>query len=1049
MGIKKKIYTQWIKCFNRLQLKFSEILTLSNFCLDFFFYLTCFACLDHFLLCIFLAFFCVFRVFLQMYFIGKSPFNFNDIVVFPDKSESTFRESIENTTKKIKSIRQSVPFKLLPQQSDLLSMVSVYAPHRSFLFYQDMGTGKTVTVILMIEHLKPFLKEHSTKALVLAPNSMIQDTTFMKELLGKIKHKNKTKYRRWCTGNTYVTKRLRRMLNEASTETERKKLEKEIVKEKIKKYYEITTHKKWEKIVKNMPDAEVIKKFSNRILVIDEVQRAKNNTSQFYSELERVLRLANNSFLFVLSGTPMVDDPAEICQPINLCRINEGYTDMLEPKVVKEFFSSNPETRQNAAKKIAELTKGYVSRVKGENSRGCPNREDVGSVLCQNEQLNFSLKVVLSELKNEQLSRYLIEFMTEFLASNDSDPNEMWNNSRKICRGIWGESEILSQKFEDIWANSRQAIGKGVIVNYSYFIEDGIMQFERFLLSKKDYCIQFDGTGTPNKKEVVYNFSNPQTEQFKTKVTEIIGNYDNYNGKIIQWVLGTLKIGQGITICMSIQMNLIGSTWNIATAEQFIKRAIRIGTHIFPKYSDMYRKQWNDTVYVRRYCATIPKNAYATLPKSYQKRVARFIDQYKDQLSKRGFLDDTGNLLTIDEYMYRKTFEKHCKIIAMDNFMSNNAFHYADLSRPTDPTLNSRNSLSPHEIMFTPMQWIAHLFLQKPIWELEEMILQLPVDYAVTNFLKTIHRLVENEHWFRLDNDQDLPGFIQFIPPNNYWYKTKPEFDQHMTTPLPLSHFIDPNINLDDYFPMKKQPELYVPLKFKRGLFSINSELNLNLSENEYAGVLENTENNPELFQLKFCINNTESVCNDKYVSEIYQIAKQIGINNPEGQYGKNRKNLCDAIFNELVSQEKILPWATKVSPTLLRIYLTAKAYNDHNLLKAIGDLVAKLKSKQLGMFQQMYIDIIASQYPEQYKLHTDTIVKQVQQRLNRKIEKFPLYLLGVLSQLYTKRPKRFTDSIWEITKTIRLTVESTYSSDFADIKSMAYKLMLNTLKPI
>ena len=612
------------------------------------------------------------------HFIGKYKFTFKDIAVYPDKQSDDFKSSLERVTKKIKRIEPNTLFKSLPQQASLLRIVSIYAPYRSFVFYHDMGTGKTITTILVIEKMKPFLIEHNTKALILVPNHLIQKTTFVKELLGKIKHKGKTMYKRWCTGLAYISKRLRKMLNNARTENERKKLEREILQEKIYKFYEITTHKKWEQQWQNASDELIKKTFSNRIIVVDEIQRAKNLNSQFYSVLEKVLRIAENTYLFVLSGTPMVDDPAEICQPINLCRINEGYSELLTAKTVRDFYSKDASVQQKAQKKINKLTKGFVSRVKGENSKGSPKRIDMGDILCCND-LDEKFKVVFSRLHGKQLEEYLKSFFTEFLASSDSDPNEMWNQSRKICRGIWGESEIRSQKFEDIWTNSRIAIGQGVIVNYSYFIGDGINQFERFLLTKKE-TTQFEGVGCKSQKEVVYNFSNLQTDQYKNQVIEILGNYDNYDGKIIQWVLGTLKIGQGITICMATQVNLIGSPWNIATAEQFIKKAIRIGTHIFPKYSEMYGTSWNNTVQVYRYCARILPQDYSTISEFIKNQTKRFIEQNRERLKEKGFLDENDNLRTIDEYIYRRTFKKHCKIQLMDKFLSDSSFHYVNLS---------------------------------------------------------------------------------------------------------------------------------------------------------------------------------------------------------------------------------------------------------------------------------------------------------------------------------------------------------------------------------
>jgi len=977
------------------------------------------------------------------YHIGSVSFNFEDLVVYPAKGDANFERDLETVTKKLKTYEYTKPFKMLPHQEELLRIVNVYSPYRSFLFYHDMGTGKTVTIILCIENLKPFMIEHSTRALVLVPNNMIQNTTYVKELLGKIKHNNKTQYRKWCTGDTYVTERLRDLLNNAVSDNERKKLEKQILKEKIAPFYEITTHKKWETTVQSMSNEEIFRYLSNRPIVVEESQRAKNSNSQFFGTLQRVLKNTVNVYLFEASGTPMVDDPTEICPPINLCRINEGYSELLEPKTVKQFFSTNVQKQELAAAKITELTRGFVSRVVGANTENCPNRIDAGEPICEDD--DSVLNVVYSRMHGRQLSEYLHEFMNEFLASNDSDPNEMWNQSRKICRGIWSGSEILSQKFEDIWANSRKAVGKGVIVNYSYFIADGIMPFERFLLSKKETA-QFDGSGNPSaNKEIVFNFSNPKTDHYKGQVTEIIGNYDNYNGKIVQWVLGTLKIGTGITICMTSQMNLIESPWNLPTSEQFIYRSYRIGTHVFPSYSDMYGKLWNNDITVHRYCARIYEEDFAGLTPMFQKQIARFIETNYERLKERGFLDaTTQRLYTIDEYIYRDTFAKNREIAQLATHVTSSAFHFRDLSRERDHNTTTAQSSS--------LYWLCHLFSENPIWTLNDLLACLPSGFSYETFIETLHRYVEKSIPFKINasnscTTNSIVGTIKFVPPHHYYVSITNLVIAEPT--LPLSHFVEPNINLDDYFPMKIDivSAVFVPTTFVRDLFEIKADLHLKLKENEYAGVLENTENNPEVFQLKFCTNDTESVCNDKSVVEIYDIAKTVGIKNAASKYGKNRRAICDAIFEQLKGQKRILPWATRSSPTILRAYLIAEAYNAKDLLSVIIDLEENLKRHQSKAFEQMFIDIIALQYPDQYKLHATAISNQVQLRFKKKVEKFPMYLLAVFSQMYTKRPKRFSDKMWEVTRLLRQKIESLYSNDFSKVNKLLFQLVSKQLK--
>jgi hypothetical protein len=511
---------------------------------------------------------------------------------------------------------------------------------------------------------------------------------------------------------------------------------------------------------------------------------------------------------------------------------------------------------------------------------------------------------------------------------------------------------------------------------------------------------------------------------------------------------------------MTSHTDLIESTWNLATAEQFIKRTDRIGTYTFPHYSKMYGKKWNDKVRVHRYCSRIYPSDIKNLPEMFQKQVERFIESHKESLKKRGFLRENDELLTIDEYIYRDTFDKYCRIKMIDDHISSSAFHITNL-----PLVTLKIDAPPIDV--SPISTIFKIFSDNPIWTLDEIIKSLPNDYPTENLLETLDRFVKNQIPFKLasklinnfdktngnDNSQQLlsgtgsgagagvgVGTIKYVAPNHYYYSV--DVPLQSLDALPLSHFVQPNINLDDYFPMKSDPDLFVPTIFVKNLFEIQANLSLKLYPNQYAGVLENTENNPEVFQLKFCINETESVCIDKYVSEINEIAKNVGIESPES-FGRNRKNLCDSIFDALVSQGRMLPWATKTPPSIFRAYLIANAFKSENLVKLIETIDAKLKKYQTKEFVNMYLDMISLQYPEQYRLHTNIITKQVEKRFKKKLEKFPLYLLSVLSQLYsTKRPKRFTENVWEITKVLKQKIESIYSQDFTKVNTSLFELI-------
>jgi len=175
-------------------------------------------------------------------------------------------------------------------------------------------------------------------------------------------------------------------------------------------------------------------------------------------------------------------------------------------KTKKQIFSSDEEKSTKAKELFTSQVKGYISRIttssgsQETSTNNLPKRVDIGLPITEkldnsrvyerNEETSEnSVTVVYSKLQGLQLQEYLKSFMLEFNTNEDTDPNEMWNTSRSICRGIKTKHDILSQKFEDIWHFSRQFVGKGVFLNYSFYIDEGIMMFERFLLSKKETAL--------------------------------------------------------------------------------------------------------------------------------------------------------------------------------------------------------------------------------------------------------------------------------------------------------------------------------------------------------------------------------------------------------------------------------------------------------------------------------------------------------------------------------------------------------------------------------
>lgn len=118
------------------------------------------------------------------------------------------------------------------------------------------------------------------------------------------------------------------------------------------------------------------------------------------------------------------------------------------------------------------------------------------------------------QLKGPQLEAYINSFTSEIITTKDLSQNEMWNQSRKHCRGLWFKNNIkdsTSAIFDAIYNDSKDV--NGVIAVYCFFVEEGMYWFEEYLKSKGvrpfqgEYDDQGDKNGNDDKCDYYFNFA--------------------------------------------------------------------------------------------------------------------------------------------------------------------------------------------------------------------------------------------------------------------------------------------------------------------------------------------------------------------------------------------------------------------------------------------------------------------------------------------------------------------------------------------------------------
>lgn len=520
----------------------------------------------------------------------------------------------------MKDICQPKKFKLQPSQEFLGELFKSKFSPKNLLIYHKIGAGKTCTAINIAEKIK-----NKMKVMIILPAAVIGN--FRNELRSE------------CPGNTYISNKDRKKLEEVDPESN---VYKEIIKksdDKINKYYKILSYHKFLQLCKNCKI-----KLKNHLLIIDEVQNMISESGSFYYNLKKQIDSTDNSLRIVLlSATPMFDKPVEIALTLNLLKPDKKIPVGLDFN--KQFLKIKKNKNgisysANNIKKFKSLIKGMISYYRGAPPQAFPE-ERFYLVKCKMQQFQYasylaSLSSEDSYIRGSFKNIDLLKLPDNFfigsrMISNMSFPNK--------STGIKGFSSLnknslklknikeYSTKFYKIYKNVKKS--EGPVFIYSNFKGvGGLKSLSKFLESRgyKDYKIYGEG----DKRYAVW--SGDEKHHIKEKIKFVYNKKENKNGDKIKIILGSPSIKEGISLLRVSQIHILEPYWNMSRMLQIVGRGNRFCSH-----KDLPKRRQHVEIYL--YLATYPKK--------------KTIDQYIWKLAKK-----KNNLI--------KKFERALKEMAID-----------------------------------------------------------------------------------------------------------------------------------------------------------------------------------------------------------------------------------------------------------------------------------------------------------------------------------------------------------------------------------------------
>lgn len=540
----------------------------------------------------------------------------------------------------------------LPHQEFIGRILSPISPIYSMLLWHSTGSGKTCSSSVVVENFKNVLMDDKKRkpALILVKNDVlaqnykldVAETCVKFEYLPKISIREMIQFELKSIPEEHI---------------ERKNILKDTLPQQvylgrlnraISSTYEVITfgtlllkfHEKYK------TDQSIKSAFNNRVIVIDEVHNLKQGSDMesndenkiMYNNLHRLLHVAENTRIILLTATPIWDSTKEIASIMNLILSLDKQLPTLS-KFDNTFFKKDgsliedniKDLRSAFSSKISYLRAPITDSKRFEEGQTEPYTRFIKVV--QNPMSNLQSAVVKQLWTAEARKEAKDILKSPRSASNFVFPDSSYDKrgfekhcirmvknrityrlddeTKNIVKGMGG-LRLCSSKFaaivEDIichpndlvFVYSERVTGSGAIL-LGMILE---LYNLAHVKNKKDLVKK----GDPIRRFAIITQDSHTTSE-RRDIEDVIGEFnrpDNITGDRIQVIIGSKTIAEGITLKNVTRVHILMPHWNLSALDQAIGRTLRFGSHTALQE---YKKNKSDepvVVHIFRHIATFP-----------------------------------------------------------------------------------------------------------------------------------------------------------------------------------------------------------------------------------------------------------------------------------------------------------------------------------------------------------------------------------------------------------------------------------------------------------
>jgi hypothetical protein len=507
---------------------------------------------------------------------------------------------------------------LYPHQEFVRRFMSPYTPYKSLIMYHSLGSGKSIACIATaVDHYL-----YDGKRCIIVTKGDSGAINFSNEIaMYKNMSKNADKW-----NNSIFTM-----------------------------YHYISLSNK----IDRMSDDEIIKEFSNTIMVLDEVHNIrylrKVVDKSVYGSIIRLLKLCNNVKMIIATATPMTDNYEQIYSLLGICNHSRE-----NPWSMKGIISYNstvldkPKCIRVGTYDIIEdvciyssVMYGHQERIYGEKSNEklpsdiyrelthislfCFEDGTYGNIQERNRKGVIQTKMMTRHItkvivsmhtkKTKKIKYTKYEILPEFKYALQDD--HLRNSSSKYSALV----ESIENTYGNVFVFLEEVRGSGILLlasvleqhGYSLYVGEDISTIntgKRYTL-----CVGNDSENVcPNIQDRLEGFN----------------CNENRDGNYVRVLLGSRVIGESITLKNVRHFHCMTPHWNDSIVNQAMGRVIRSGSHNALEkehknvrvyiHASIYAKDENNSVDIKKLVRS--KEKEQDIKEVYDYMIDKAVDKY-------------------------------------------------------------------------------------------------------------------------------------------------------------------------------------------------------------------------------------------------------------------------------------------------------------------------------------------------------------------------------------------------------------------------------------